>query len=261
MIDLQASQVAANFAIDAAGVTNLYYPFQVRSGHDSAQPVSGNWQISAVVAASDRGTHMSRFIEGLEALREQIVDPELLLTFANDLRARLQTTAVSLAVEFHWFKQVKAPVTGIAAMQDHLARFAVKAGSQAEKSIFLEVAAKSLCPCSKAISERGAHNQRSLINAKLDFHADQKCLSLSALSDLLQTSGSSPVYPILKRADEKFVTEAAFDNPAFVEDIARNVANKLVDIASISRFEVNVRNLESIHGHDCFARIMHPKDL
>lgn len=258
MIDPQSSRITSAFAIDAAGVVNLQYPFRIaKSLETPEQTVTGTWQMSGKVASSDRGTHMSRMIEALEKLRTEAVSPKAMAGFTVGLVKQLDSEQVSASTEFTWFRTVKAPVSGIAAMLDHRVRLTSEAGANTANTIFMEVAAKSVCPCSKAISDRGAHNQRSLISATITVRDGHDALELDALSDLLQNSASSPVYPILKRADEKRVTEEAFDHPVFVEDIARNVANKLVDISSVASFVVHVRNLESIHAHDCFATIRH----
>ncbi len=259
MIDPQSSQITPDFAIDAAGVSRLHYPFVV-AGSASApqQTASGCWTIAAKVASTERGTHMSRMLQALEEVRQKPLDIFALQDFARQLLTLLESTQITIQTEFIWFAPVQAPVTGATALLDHQVRFGVRAGEQEQATIFMEVAAKSVCPCSKAISERGAHNQRSLISADIELAVGQQSLDLSALSHLLQHAASSPVYPILKRADEKHVTEQAFDHPVFVEDIARNVANKLADLSAVAAFTVHVRNLESIHSHDCFATIRYP---
>jgi GTP cyclohydrolase I len=120
----------------------------------------------------------------------------------------------------------------------------------------LTVAAKALCPCSKAISDRGAHNQRSFITATIRLAPGTDSPAIGRVIELLETSASSPLYPLLKREDEKFITETAYDNPAFVEDIVRNAAERLYDMPQVAWFSVESLNQESIHRHDCFARII-----
>ncbi len=259
MIDPQSSQISSAFAIDAAGITDLRYPFSVASEglEHAAQTVTATWSIAAGVAKTERGTHMSRFIAGLEHMRQQPQTLTSLQQFAARLLDDVQSTDVEIGADFCWFMPVAAPVTGAQALLDHRVVFSVQAGQTRLRRVRMQVAAKSVCPCSKAISERGAHNQRSLITATVDYRDHAAPLALESLSDILQNTASSPVYPLLKRADEKYVTEAAFDQAVFVEDIARNVAVKLSDISAIARFVVEVRNLESIHSHDCFARISH----
>lgn len=152
---------------------------------------------------------------------------------------------------------MQAPISGLSGLLEAKLEFSSIAGTRNEKTMTVSVPAKALCPCSKAISDRGAHNQRSEITVRLDYSSDARPVAINQVFSLLETSASSPVYPILKRDDEKYVTEHAFDNPVFVEDIVRNAAEKLVDLPFINGFMIEAVNFESIHAHDCYARITH----
>jgi GTP cyclohydrolase IB len=260
MIDMQSGSITSQFAIDSVGVTSLRYPLLARDAlTGETQRTVGEWQMSVALPADRRGTHMSRFIEELHAQSEKSFDLDECLAFAKRLTKILHTEAVEVQVAFTWFRLVKAPVTQKAALLEQKVTFMAKTIPVAERELTIEVSAKALCPCSKAISDRGAHNQRSDLKAVLTFHEDALLPSINTVTELLESSASSPIYPILKRDDEKFVTEAAYDNPAFVEDIVRTAARQMSTLDGVSKFVVEAINRESIHAHDCYARIVHPK--
>jgi GTP cyclohydrolase I len=258
MIDIQAEAGASRFAIASVGITNFNYPVRVRDAQSgTTQPTTSRWQMGVSLAADKRGTHMSRFITELHARAAEPFDLDGHLAFAAALGKTLRSDDVDLTTSFSWFREVAAPVSGQKALIDCEAqwRSLVRGGAPAKKILVVNVPAKALCPCSKAISERGAHNQRSDIRVELAFAPAALHPGIDRVIGLVETSASSPVYPLLKREDEKFVTEAAYDNPVFVEDIVRNVAEKLFDLPDLTEFAVEAINRESIHKHDCFARI------
>jgi len=256
MQDLQASKITSKFALEAAGVRGLLYPFRFLDRSGDAQSVTGRWSMSASVEQSDRGTHMSRMIALLdEVCRQDAVDLEQIAGLAANLQSNLGASQAAIDTEFQWFRRVAAPVSGQQAMAVCKVGFNAVAGANPSVSLRLEVAAKSLCPCSKAISDRGAHNQRSLLRVRLEMVKAASIPSLEHLVSDLEKCASSPVYPILKRADEKFITEHAYDHPVFVEDIVRNIAGKFCDLKDLRSLLAETTNLESIHAHDCFARI------
>ncbi len=259
MIDIQASEAKHRFAIESVGITGLRYPMLAQdAATGEVQPVVADWKMGVGLPESSRGTHMSRFIAGLEARQGQPLDLTQFHTLAFTLAGELHASQADFTARFTWFRLVKAPVTGLAARLECQIGFGAKIGAASEKTLSLSVAAKALCPCSKAISDRGAHNQRSDISLTIRLAPEAPVPAINKLLSLLETSASSPVYPLLKREDEKFVTESAYDNPVFVEDIVRQAADKLVDLPNVLGFTVEAINRESIHAHDVYARITFP---
>lgn len=267
MIDVQSAASASSFAIDSVGVCNLQYPLRVLDRASSTiQHVAATWKAGVSLPAEQRGTHMSRFVE---VLQQHVETPCDLLQFrelARELTRRLGASALQLRADFIWFHTVRAPVTGRESIAGIPISFVVAIGPsiagavQAEEMIIeLMVPAKALCPCSKAISDRGAHNQRTELRARLRVGSPDELPSFAQLIDLMASCASSPVWPLLKREDERYVTEHAYDNPVFVEDLVRAMAERLALQSFVGGFTVEARNLESIHAHDCYARIVHLK--
>lgn len=259
MIDMQSGSVASEFPIQAVGVTGLKYPLTVFDPHSGeVQKTVGDWRMNVTLPADRRGTHMSRFIEELQGRVDKPFDLDACFAFAQSLTSVLHVSTVEVNVAFTWFRLVAAPVTGKSAMLEQRVTFMARTGDTPVKQLTVEVGAKALCPCSKAISDRGAHNQRSDLKAILTFSKDASVPSINQVAQLLESSASSPIYPLLKRDDEKFVTESAYDNPAFVEDIVRTAARHMSTLDGVAQFVVEAINRESIHAHDCFARIVYP---
>jgi len=259
MIDVQASSGASKFAIESVGITSLTYPIIAGDAATGEhQSTVANWQLGVDLEAARRGTHMSRFITALDEIAAKPLDLDGTYRFACDISRLLHADSSQVSASFRWFRRVAAPVSGRSALLESEVTFKAISGPKARKSLTVKVAAKSLCPCSKAVSERGAHNQRSELKLTVHLHPDAKTPSINELLGLLERSASSPVYPVLKREDEKFVTEAAYDQPVFVEDIVRAAAEQASTLDQLAGFEVEAVNRESIHAHDCFARISYP---
>jgi GTP cyclohydrolase I len=260
MIDIQSDVVQSRFAIESVGVTGLSYPLAARDGaRGEVQRTAAQWRMGVSLPAERRGTHMSRFVAELHARSGKPMDLDEHYRFAQALCERLNAPRTDVTTAFTWFREVKAPVTGLAAFLEGRVEWrSVSDGTPAGgcKSLTVQVPAKSLCPCSKAISERGAHNQRSDISVTIEYAPDAPVLAINRLMELVEQSASSPVYPLLKREDEKHITEAAYDNAVFSEDLVRNVAQRLYDLPDVKRFVVEAINRESIHAHDCYARIV-----
>lgn len=256
MIDIQGSKIESAFDIDAVGVTALPYPliFTDVPGTDP-QTQTARWELAASLARSDRGTHMSRFIANLDPFVQEVQSPRDFLGLAENIRVQLGAQTTSVAAQFPWNRRVKAPVTGYQSFMTYPVAVHAITGPQSFLRLNLEIPATALCPCSKAISERGAHNQRTSIKLDLTFPSTLETPSFESLIEIAESSASARLYPILKREDEKFITEQAYDNPAFVEDLVRAVADKLSQLPSIQAFTARVVNQESIHQHDCFAQI------
>lgn len=250
--DLQSSLDARGLAIDAVGIKGLRHPVTLRSSRGDVATVAA---VSMTVAlpATDRGVHMSRFIEVLESRRGPLDSREYrALVFA--MVKRLGARSGSLEMRFPYFVRKAAPVSRASSLLDHDVMWRGSVSERGDYSFRIRVAvpATSLCPCSKEISAYGAHNQRSLIVIDAEVVGD---LEIEELIAVAEASASCEVYGLLKRADEKHVTEAAYDNPKFVEDLVRDAATALDADSRVCGYAVEAENFESIHNHSAFARI------
>jgi GTP cyclohydrolase IB len=250
--DIQSQPDHRNLPIEAVGIKGMRYPVAIRSG---AQAVTTVATLAMTVALPGRakGTHMSRFVELLVAQREAL-DPAGFRRLVEDMLARLGAQAGTVEMRFTWFARKAAPVSGVESLLDYevLWRGSVPHDGQYRFTTHVLVPATSLCPCSKEISRYGAHNQRSHIGIEAHLADD---MDLHELIGIAERSASCEVYGLLKRADEKYVTERAYDNPKFVEDLVRDVAVALQAEPRIESFVVEAENFESIHNHSAFARI------
>jgi MptA/FolE2 family GTP cyclohydrolase len=254
--DIQSQVDHRDLRIDAAGVKDVRYPMVVRSGGNSL-PTVATLTMTVGLPATAKGTHMSRFIELLEA-NDEPVDPHRLKAMLADMLDRLQAESGAIELRFPYFMQKTAPVSGVQSLLDCEVcwRGAMSEAGQYTFSMQVKLAATSLCPCSKEISDYGAHNQRSHITIGAELAGDVTIEELVAVGE---RSASCEVYGLLKRIDEKHVTERAFENPKFVEDLARDVALALNRDPRIRDYVVEIENFESIHNHSAFARIARAK--
>ncbi len=262
MIDVQSSGITSRFGIESVGITGLKYPLLVRDSVSGEQQATiAHWKLGVDLPGSRRGTHMSRFITALDNIGGVPLDLDGHYQFATSIATLLDAESAQIQAEFLWFRRIAAPISGHSAQLESTVVFSAVTGPKAKKTLTVRVAAKSLCPCSKAVSDRGAHNQRSDLTLRVHLDPGQSAPAINHLLEILEGSASSPVYPVLKREDEKYVTEYAYDHPVFVEDIVRLAAEKVSVLAQsnqISGFEVEAINRESIHAHDCFAKIVFP---
>src|SRR4051812_37361160 len=209
--------------------------------------------MNVALDAATKGTHMSRFVEVMAAHTEPI-DLAALGHIAGELRERLGTTTARIAMEFPYFLERSAPVTGGTAPVEHGGRMRAVAHDAAIVGVGVRVSVASLCPCSKEISDYGAHNQRGHVDVDVVCQPGE-VVWIEDLAGAAEAAASSPLYALLKRPDERFVTMQAYENPAFVEDIARDVAVALRNDDRVEQFAVTVTNLESIHAHNAVATI------
>jgi GTP cyclohydrolase I len=206
-----------------------------------------------------KGTHMSRFVEILNKHRGEVTMrtiPEIL----HDLKKHLKAESARVELTFSYFIEKKAPVSKAKGLMEYECRFVGESNAKENDFIFgVKVPVTSLCPCSKAMSEYGAHNQRGYVDIDVrstkDADGNMQFIWIEELIEIAEQSASAPVYSVLKRADEKFVTEQAYDNPVFVEDIVRNVALRMKQDLRVAWFQVKAVNQESIHNHSAFAKI------
>lgn len=254
MIDLQASAGVTPFGLDAVGITGLKYPVIAwdRASNETQRGVA-LWKLSVDLAADQRGTHMSRFLEELNEVVTQPFDCDAALALAARIRLRQSAARARIRCRFDWVRTVKAPVSGALGHNTYAITLRAESSARDKKVLELTIPVTSLCPCSKAISERGAHNQRSVFKVSLSLRPDGPAPSINHVIRMLEECGSAPVYPVLKREDEKYLTEWAYDHPAFVEDLARAIAVRLAELPDLVAGTIKVVNMESIHAHDCFA--------
>ncbi len=255
--DVQAQPDLRDLRIDAVGVKGVRYPMTIRSGARTL-PTIATLAMTVALPAAAKGTHMSRFIELLEAQGAQAIDAARFKAAVFDMLERLEARSGSIEMRFTWFVRKTAPVSGVTSLLDCEVWWtgAVDAAGRYTFRIKITVPATSLCPCSRDISDYGAHNQRSHIGIDAELAGDMEIDELVAIAE---GSASCEVYGLLKRADEKFVTERAYDNPKFVEDLVRDVALALNREARVTRYVVEAENFESIHNHSAYACIAGPR--
>ncbi|AGW13601.1 putative cGTP cyclohydrolase I [Megalodesulfovibrio gigas DSM 1382 = ATCC 19364] len=251
--------------IDAVGVCGLRLPVLVADNARAPQLVTATLSLSASLAHDAKGSHMSRFVEVLEEARTQVFSPQRLAALLDELRRRLQARQAALDMAFPFFLERRAPHTGAAALMDYACSYHVRSGdADPQFTLAVEAPVAALCPCSKAISDYGAHNQRGRIRMEItprraaeggwDVPGIEECIAVA------EGAASSPVYPLLKRPDERVVTMRMYENPVFVEDMARHTAAALMADERVQAFRVHAETLESIHNHNAFARIAWTRD-
>lgn len=249
--DTQSARDERHIAIQRVGVRGVRYPMQLCIGRAELATVAA-WDLDVALPAEQKGTHMSRFVAWLESL-DKAIDATELRTQTRAMLERLHASAGRVEARFPFFLRKRAPVSGVESLLEYQGRWIAEAQADAVV-VWAEavVPVKSLCPCSKEISDYGAHNQRSHVTIRVELLQD---IPWAELVRFAEDSASSEVWPMLKRSDEKWVTERAYENPKFVEDLVRDVALRLNADARVGRYVVDVENFESIHAHSAVARI------
>ena len=250
--DVQSPIDHRRLAIQRVGLKDLRCPVQLRTADGSVQASVARVDADVALPADRKGTHMSRFVEMLESA-QQPLDFASVGEMARAMCLRLDADAGRLAFRFPLFVRKLAPVSRVASLMDYEAQWIarVEAG-QARVTAVVQVPVKALCPCSKEISEYGAHNQRSHVTITAEL---RDAMSLESLVRIAEEEASCEIWGLLKRPDEKYVTERAYDNPKFVEDLVRDVAARLRAEPRICAFVAEAENFESIHNHSAYARI------
>ncbi len=240
-------------AIDRVGVKQLKFPIMVKDKGGAEQRTVATVALAVDLPHHYKGTHMSRFVEVLNA-HGSCLSVQEMAALPKELLKRLDAQKSHVEFQFPFFRSKPAPVTGRAGMMDYEVIFEVEGEKDGENDFIVTVMVPvaTLCPCSKAISDRGAHNQRGLVTFAVRF---TEPIWIEDLVSLVETSASCELYSLLKRPDEKEVTERAYDNPVFVEDLVRNVALKAKQDERITWFRVEAENFESIHNHNAYAVI------
>ena len=253
MIDVQNQPDNRGIKIQRTGVTKVHLPFFI-SDSGKVHQVAAQIQFTVALADNLRGTHMSRLTEILTDWTQcpiEIPDVEKILL---DALEKLSTDFAAISIVFKFFVEKLSPVSKKNSLSVVDCQFIgeLTRGERMKFTLGLSVPFTSLCPCSKEISEFGAHNQRSVCRVKLTFNKLDD-VSIKKFVKLIEAQGSAEIFPLLKREDEKFVTEAAYKNPKFVEDILRDVVIALRRVKNLSAFKVECENFESIHNHNAFA--------
>jgi len=251
MPDLQKSPDTRRIAIDKVGVKNIRYPIVVLDKHKEQQHTVARVNMYVDLPHQFKGTHMSRFIEILNLYHGEI-SVESIDTILREMKSRLEASRAHLELEFPYFIEKRAPVSGASGLMDYQCRMIGTLDENQDFILGVAVPVTSLCPCSREISERGAHNQRSVINVCIRYRGH---IWIEDLIEMVERCASAPVYSLLKREDEKAVTEQAYDNPMFVEDLVRAVTETLMNNVDILWFRVECENFESIHNHSAYAQI------
>jgi GTP cyclohydrolase I len=256
--DTQSAADERHLAIQRVGIKDIRYPLQLTVA-GAVQTTAALWSLDVALPAEKKGTHMSRFVAWLDALAlsGEPLDATSLRRLHTVMLGKLGATEGRIEAAFSFFLRKRAPVSGVQSLLDYQGRWIAETRDGATR-VHAEVAVpvKSLCPCSKEISDYGAHNQRSLVTIRAEILEGASIpLTWLELVRFAEDNASSEIWPMLKRPDEKWVTEHAYQNPKFVEDLVRDVALALNADARIGRYRVDVENFESIHNHSAYARI------
>lgn len=243
MKDVQGGPDQRNVAIDRVGVKDVTYPIRLKTRDGEEQTTVASINMYVALPHYQKGTHMSRFLEVLNDETSEPITPDRIPAVARAICERLNAEEAHFEAEFTYFMRKPAPITKKLGLMDYRVRFACTANGTTDFIMTVAAPATSLCPCSKEISEFGAHNQRCRIEASVRFKG---MLWIEDLVEILEKAASCPVYAVLKRPDEKFVTEQAYLNPKFVEDIVRDLALGLEKEKRIEWYSINSENFESI---------------
>ncbi len=259
MPDVQGASDHRNVCIDKVGVKDVVYPMKLATREGKTQATVASINMYVALPKEKKGTHMSRFLEVLNAHGCTAFSPAQIPEITREIRERLNANEAHFEASFTYFIEKPAPVTGQPGLMNYEVSFACTVNDTVEDFVIkVAVPATSLCPCSKEISEYGAHNQRCRIEAAVRTDG---VMWIEDLVEHLEAAASHPVYAVLKRPDEKFVTEKAFENPKFVEDIIRDLAIMLNNDEKIVQYEISSENFESIHAHNAYAQLSRDKRL
>ncbi len=250
--DKQSEPDHRRLRIDKVGVRGLRFPIQVRDKAHALQNTIATIGLFVDLPHEFKGTHMSRFLEVLNA-HGSVVHVDNIPDILQAMQKKLHATNSHLEMEFPYFLVKKAPVSGMESVMDYTARFdATASGQEIDFVLTVKANVTTLCPCSKAVSAHGAHNQRGAVTVQL---RSRKTVWIEDVIEIIECSASAELFALLKREDEKAVTERADENPVFVEDLVRNVAVRLNAHPDVTWYKVEAENQESIHNHNAYACI------
>jgi len=253
--DVQLTRDTRNIAIGKVGVKDISYPIVVMDKNRSFQNTVARINMYVDLPHHFKGTHMSRFVEILNSYREDIALDKMEIILAT-MKEKLGASNAHLEMEFPYFVEKSAPVSRAKSLMEYTCTFSASLSDHFDFVLGIKVPVTSLCPCSKELSSYGAHNQRSIMTVQVRY---SEFIWIEDLIETIEECGSSPVYSLLKREDEKFVTERAYENPRFVEDMVREATVRLLAMENITWFSVEAENFESIHKHSAYAAIERTK--
>ena len=238
--------------IAKVGVKDISYPIVVMDKNRSLQHTVAKVNMYVDLPHQFKGTHMSRFVELLDKHREQIALDDKLEIILKEMKTRLGSVSAHLEIQFPYFIDKRAPVSGAKSLMEYTCEFSASMTETLDFILGVKVPLTSLCPCSKELANYGAHNQRSVMTVRVRY---RDFIWIEDLVELIESCGSSSLYSLLKREDEKYVTEMAYNNPRFVEDMVREAYLRLAAIENITWFSVEAENFESIHNHSAYAAV------
>ena len=254
--DVQSSADTRQIAINKVGIKDIRHPVRVKDRSEGEQATIANFNMYVYLPHNFKGTHMSRFVQILNT-HEREITLDSFKVMLEEMAERLESTEGHIEMSFPFFVNKKAPISGVESLLDyHVTLLGQIKDGVSDISVKVIVPVTSLCPCSKKISDYGAHNQRSHVT--LTVRMDE-FVWIEELIHLVEAEASCELFGLLKRPDEKYVTERAYDNPKFVEDMVRDVAARLNTDDRISAYTVESENFESIHNHSAYALIEHDK--
>ena len=256
--DVQGSADKRKIAINKVGIKDIRHPIVVRDRSDGLQHTIATFSMYVFLPHHFKGTHMSRFVKILND-HEKEISVDSFKEMLKEMSEMLEADSGHIEMSFPYFVNKKAPITGVESLLDYnVSLIGEIRDGKTQTRIKVEVPVTSLCPCSKSISDYGAHNQRSHVTVNV---RTQGFIWIEEIIELVENQASCELYGLLKRPDEKFVTERAYDNPKFVEDMVRDVAGTLNEDNRIRAYILESENFESIHNHSAYAMIEHDKDL
>jgi GTP cyclohydrolase I len=253
MKDVQSERDHRNIPIDKVGIKNLRYPIRVRDRRDGSQSTVASINMYVDLPHEYKGTHMSRFVEMLHSSKLEI-SLQKFSVLLEAMKETLNAASAHIEISFPYFIEKQAPVSKVPGLMDYNCRIIGSSDCRNEIDLISEVNVPitSVCPCSKEISDFGAHNQRGSVQLQTRF---KRFIWLEDMIELVETCASCDVFSVLKRVDEKKVTEKGFSNPKFVEDVVRDISARLIADDNITWFSVSAENFESIHNHSAYAHI------
>ncbi len=250
--DVQNSEDTRHLPINKVGIKDIRHPVRIRDRSGGEQHTIANFNMYVNLPHNFKGTHMSRFVEILNQ-HEREISVESFEDMLAEMTERLEAESGHIEMSFPYFVNKTAPVSGVQSLLDYDVTFlGSSSGNRHETTLKVVVPVTSLCPCSKKISDRGAHNQRSHVTVTIKT---REFVWIEDIIDAVESIASCELYGLLKRPDEKYVTERAYDNPKFVEDMVRDIAAHINQDSRITAYVVESENFESIHNHSAYALI------
>lgn len=252
--DTQGLSDSRKLPINKVGIKNIQYPITVTNHSGKKQATIGTFEMFVNLPHDQKGTHMSRFVEILNDQKDHI-SLEKASGIIVQMKNQLESNSAVLKITFPYFVEKNAPVTRAKSCMNYSITITCESNTTDQTTLSIEVPVTTLCPCSKSISEYGAHNQRGLVRVQTRFINNASFIDFEEIIDRIEKTSSCEVFALLKREDEKLVTERAYENPVFVEDLVRDIALSFIKAEGIAWFSVEVTNFESIHNHDAYAFI------